>query len=145
MTDTQYIKNEQLKLDKKLLRQLKKIHKTGNISKDAADTLIINDLIYYGSPIYTISRYNCYHLTYSGACTLKSLKKKIEGIGAYMEIEFSHGEHSFIYTSEDGRYAIWRLHKTKKGMGTMVDQGNIKRKAHRTRIHAFLKGLTNND
>jgi len=145
MTDAEYIRNEQFKLDKKLLRQLKKIQKTGEIGFKVGEVLTINDLIYWGSPIKGVCRYNCYHLTYNGECTLKDLNKKVYNIGAYTEIHFSHEKHRFIYASEDGRYAIWRLHKTEKGRGTVVDQGNLKRKAHRTRIHAFLGGLANDD
>ena len=71
MTEAEFIKAEQAKLDARLRRQLRKVDKTGEIGHEASETLEINGLIQFGGPRVG-NRYNCYRLTDQGHAILNA-------------------------------------------------------------------------
>lgn len=75
MTELEYIRHYQSKLDKQLRRQLHKVKRTGEIGKDASESMAIAGWIEFGGPIEGISRYNCWRLTKKG-------KQKLEDLAA---------------------------------------------------------------
>ncbi len=74
MTDVDFIAREQSKLDARLLRQLRKIARTGFVGpKWALETLLVNSLVAFGPPHGHLS-YNHYRLTNQGLTKLTELE-----------------------------------------------------------------------
>ena len=66
-----FIEAEQSKLDTKLRRQLRKVDATGEIGREASETLWLNGLIQFGGPRVG-NPYNCYRLTDQGHAVLNA-------------------------------------------------------------------------
>lgn len=64
--EKEHVKEIQDKLNKKIIRALKKVQKTGEVGKETGEMLEINDLITFSPPIPGVSNYNCYKLTEKG-------------------------------------------------------------------------------
>ena len=74
MTESEFIAAEQAKLDCRLVKQLRKVDKTGEIGRHTAETLLVNDLIQFAGPRPEINNpYNCYRLTERGQKLLGEL------------------------------------------------------------------------
>jgi hypothetical protein len=64
----------------RLSRQLRKVDRTGWAGRETIETLLVNDLISFGSPRSEINHpYNCYRLTYKGRRVLEPIECNQEG------------------------------------------------------------------
>lgn len=76
--EQQYIRDEQRKCDKALLRSLEDVHRTGDVGKIAKETLLINGFIEFSGPRPGFP-YNHYKLTEKGYETLVITKARVVG------------------------------------------------------------------
>ena len=67
MTEAEFIKTETAKHNAKWQKLLRKVDRTGNIGREASETLWTAELIQFGGPRPEIDNpYNCYRLTAKG-------------------------------------------------------------------------------
>lgn len=70
LSEQEFIDREQAKSDKRLLRLLRKVERTGVCGRGASEVLAIADLAHFGGPRPGVNAYNCHHLTDKGKALL---------------------------------------------------------------------------
>lgn len=71
MTDNEFTAHQVAKIDKRRRNLLRKVHNTGEIGNNQAETLWYAGLIQFGGPRPEIANlYNCYRLTDEGEADL---------------------------------------------------------------------------
>ena len=74
MTEQEFIQSMQAKSDKRLKRQLERVHRDGICGREASKTLWFADYISFGPPRPNINVFNCWRLTTAGAEVLRALR-----------------------------------------------------------------------